>query len=487
MNKLKKWLSPDLLFYIIVFVSIIIFVLLQPFGDPPDEVNRFKVAQFICRYGKLPTGEEFEVAIGGYGGSYAFQPILPYIIQGLFMRFLTLFTRENLMLLLGARLVNAVFGLIMAVYVRRLSLMLFTDRLTGWLFCFLTMFLPQNLFLHSYVNTDSMALMSGAMILYACACGWQYDWRRRDCLTLSAGIIFCALSYYNAYGLIVAAILLFCFSYMKSVKGQKKRRPSVDWRSLIQKGLFISVIVLLGIGWWFVRNYLIHDGDLLGLNARMENAMRTALPEYNPALRTTIADTGMPVWDMVFHTDFLHFLWNSFVARFGPMTLPTLPFLYIWYYRIFGFGWLFSLIPRRWSNGFARTGGYFHSGMQSGLPIEKNRAFPTLFHLPLLLSILITAGLCIYYSYTSDYQPQGRYIMPMLLPFMYFISLGFHKLVSFLEVCLPFAVLQKWCRPIILGGLMIFLTGALILTLGCIVIPHYLTTVNFWNAEWIAL
>lgn len=482
MKTAKKWLCPDILFYIVVFVSILAFALLQPFGDPPDEVNRFKVAQFICNYGKLPTGEEFEVAIGGYGGSYAFQPILPYMIQGVFMRFLTLFTRENLMLLLSARMINVIFGVIMAVYVRRLSLILFPDRPTGWLFCFLVMFLPQNLFLHSYVNTDSMASMSGAVILYACARGWKEHWQLRDCLTLCAGIICCALSYYNAYGLIAAAILLFCFSHIAAYKKESRGRDSQAARSFLQKGTLISVIVLLGIGWWFVRNYFIHNGDFLGLNARMENSMRTALPEYNPALRTTVADSGASLWDMLFHMDFLHFLWNSFVARFGPMTLPTLPFLYIWYYRIFGFGWLFSLIPRRWSDADP-------TDPADSLPERSgNRSCRTvLFHLPLLISILITAGLCVYYSYTSDYQPQGRYIMPMLLPFMYFIALGFHKLVSLMENTLPFAPLKKWYRPVILGGLMLFLAGALLLTLVCVVIPHYATGTNFWNAEWIAL
>ena len=193
----KHLLDPNILFYTAVLLSILCFVFLQPFGDPPDEVNRFKVAQFICRYGKLPTGEEFEVAIGGYGGSYAFQPILPYIIQGILMRVLSLFTQQNVALLLCARMVNAVFGVIMAVYVRRLSLLLFQNRLTGWLFCFLIMFLPQNLFLHSYVNTDSMASMAGAIMLCACVSGWKSGWRWQDCITLSVGIICCALSYYK--------------------------------------------------------------------------------------------------------------------------------------------------------------------------------------------------------------------------------------------------------------------------------------------------
>ncbi len=477
MKKSGRSFPFSILFYAAVFFSILTFALLQPFGAPPDEVNRYKVAQFICNHGTLPTGEEFEVAIGGYGGSYAFQPILPYIIQGFCMRLLSLVTKDNLALLLCARMVNVMLGVIMAVYVRKLSVLLFDHRLNGWLFCLLVMFLPQNLFLHSYVNTDSMASASGAVILYACVSGWKYGWQKRTCITLCAGIICCALSYYNAYGLIVTAILLFLFSHLKR---DRKKRLCFQWRPLLRKGLMISVVVLAGIGWWFLRNYRIHDGDFLGLAAREANALRTALPQYSPATRVTLSDSGVSLKEMLFQMDFFYFLWNSFVARFGPMTLPTLPFLYIWYYRIFGFGWLFCLIP-------GRLYGAGSSGSQTASNHNGRQPLPAfLFHIPMLLSVLIPMGLCIYYSYTSDYQPQGRYIMPMLIPFMYYIALGFHKLITLAERWLPMGGLYKWYRPLVCGGLMLFLAGSLVLTLGGVVIPFYLSGTNLWNGEWIA-
>ena len=481
MHKSGHRINLNVLFYAAVFLSILTFVLLQPFGDPPDEVNRYKVAQFICNYGKLPTGEEFEVAIGGYGGSYAFQPLLPYMIQGILMRLLSLFTKHNLALLLCARMVNAVFGVIMAVYVRKLSLLLFDDRLMSWLFCLLVMFLPQNLFLHSYVNTDSMASMSGAVILYACLSGLKSGWRRKDCITLAVGIICCTLSYYNAYGLIVTAILLFTLSPLKK---SRKQKLGFSLKPFLLKGTLISAIVIAGAGWWFLRNYKIHDGDFLGLAARKANAIRTALPEYSPATKTTLADSGVTLKEMLCSMDFFYFLWNSFVARFGPMTLPTLPFLYLWYYRIFRIGWLFTLIPGRMAGTYgplSKTVGRHRSAAAPGWKPPT-----VLFHLSLLLSVLIPMGLCIYYSYTSDYQPQGRYIMPMLIPFMYYVTLGFHKFAALLERLIPLGVLHKWYRPVICGGLMLFLTGALALTLADVVIPHYLGGTNLWNGEWIA-
>ena len=52
---------------------------------------------------------------------------------------------------------------------------------------------------------------------------------------------------------------------------------------------------------------------------------------------------------------------------------------------------------------------------------EKNRY---LLNYIFILSIIITIALSIYYSYTSDFQPQGRYIVGIIIPFTYFIVNG---------------------------------------------------------------
>ena len=46
-----------------------------------------------------------------------------------------------------------------------------------------------------------------------------------------------------------------------------------DWRSMLKKGCFISVIVLLGISWWFIRSYIVLDGDILGLKTEKKEEM----------------------------------------------------------------------------------------------------------------------------------------------------------------------------------------------------------------------
>ena len=79
-DKRKRERVIEAVFYLLVFASIMCFAMVQTYGDPPDEINRFKVVNYICKYGALPHGADPEVLLAGYGASYAFQPILTSII-----------------------------------------------------------------------------------------------------------------------------------------------------------------------------------------------------------------------------------------------------------------------------------------------------------------------------------------------------------------------------------------------------------------------
>ena len=52
------------------------------------------------------------------------------------------------------------------------------------------------------------------------------------------------------------------------------------------------------------------------------------------------------------------------------------------------------------------------------------------FRINMLLCILIPLLLCIRYAYTMDYQHQGRYVMPALIPIMLWAVEGLRKLHS---------------------------------------------------------
>ena len=176
--------------------------------NPPDEFTRIVIPRYICDHGTLPTGFEPEVQIAGYGGSYAFFPYLPYIFMGWAMRLTSLFTGQEAALTMAARCVNVASGLLMAVTVYFLSRRVFQDRAVRWAFCYIVMFWPEQLFVHTYVNTESMSLLSTAMILLALVAVYQEGPEIRHSVLLAAGLVLCLLTYYNAYGYVLAAVVL---------------------------------------------------------------------------------------------------------------------------------------------------------------------------------------------------------------------------------------------------------------------------------------
>ena len=439
-------LAVEIVFYLLVFASITCFAVVQPFGDPPDEINRFKVVDYICRHGVLPHGADPEVILAGYGASYAFQPILTYIIQGFLLRFLKLFTEDSGTLLLAARMVNVCFGVLMAYFVRKTAKEAWRNPYIQWTFTLLVVFLPQNIFIHSYVNTDSMAMLSVAIIFYALLRARRADFDRKGCLLLSAGIVLCAMSYYNAYGMILAAMLIFFVRYVHFERGIR-----VEWKPLLRKGFYISLFVLLGIGWWFARNAILYQGDIIAMNARRDCAILTAAEEYNPLTRFTYQNAGKSLREMLFDTGYITLMRDSFIAMFGPMIIPTHGLIYIYYKRLWIIGCLAAFLPvekirvaygkgRREEGEWKRT--------------EWDERYRAAFYICMALACAITIGLCVFYSYTWEFQPQGRYILPILIPFMYLVTLGIGKLCRLSDMIRP--VIGK----IICLGVMLYVMAA---------------------------
>lgn len=442
--------------YFVIFLVIGLSLLIkQPFGNPPDEYNRFLIPSYIAEHGTLPNGYEESIRIPGYGFSYAFQPILPYMAQGYAMRITGLFTDSAQALLYTARGVNLLFGCLTALFVLLLSRKWFSDRRIQYLFAFLVTFLPQSIFVHTYVNTDSCCMLSIAVILYALTKGIQEHFSYASCLLLSAGIILCALSYYNAYGFILSSILLFTAHYLS----YSSAKLSFEWKPFLKKGIFISLIVLAGITWWFVRSYLLYDGDILGLKSRDLCASLYAIPSLHPDTRMTWQRQGYTLLGMLGESDFLNLSTMSFIGVYGPMTIVTSIWIYRFYKLLFSAGVLLCLLPNRKKERFSDT-------LYQGRPV-----FRIFYHCNMIFCILMPCFLSAYYSYTTDYQPQGRYLLPMLIPLSYYCIRGIQKgqlvILSVLRQKKP-AKTAVWNRCF--TGLCILLC---LLIVGCLFVTVY--------------
>lgn len=404
--------------------------------SPPDEYFRMLIPRFICEYGTLPTGLEEEVRITGCGFSYGLYNVLPYIIQGYFMRFVSIFTASETALLYVGRAVNVVFGLLMAWVVYLLGKRTFTDSRFRWLFCFAVTYLPEGLFVHTYINTDSCCMLSTAVILYALAWAWQEGFDYKNSAWLAVGIILCALSYYNAYGYILSSMFLFAAYFVN-----KDGKWSIDWKNMLKYGSFISALVLFGAGWWFARSYFVLDGDMLGLRTKEQLALMYSLEETSP-LNTYYAK-GISVYQMLKENQFFQCLYDSFIAAFGSLSIRGNYWTYLSYKLFFGAGIL----------GWAAS--WLYSGRDDEVLInqhfiKKLNGRQIFFHLNMFLCAVLPLIIMIDYAYTMNYQHQGRYILPSLIPIMYYTVKGIERLAAvrinnfaapekFVNLCLAFA------------------------------------------------
>lgn len=412
-----KKLSTDnfltILYFALYLVIGMSLLLKQPFGNPPDEYNRYLIPEYIVEHGTLPNGFDEEIRIGGYGFSYGFQPILPYMLQGYTMRAVSVFTNSETALLYTGRGVNLLLGAIMAWVVLRLSREWFRDRRFGWLFAFLVTFLPQSIFLHTYINTDSCCMLSIAVMLYGLTLGLQKGFTGKTNVILSLGIILCALSYYNAYGYILSCILLFTASFLYVAQNDKLQ---FDTKSFFKKGLFISCIVLAGIGWWFLRSAILYNGDFLGLDTRHYCATLYAIPEFHPDTMITWKSQGYSLWDMITTSDFWTLSTMSFIGAYGCMTITTSIWVYRFYKLLFYGGLAFCiLLPVKVTENASEL-------------FSRRKGLSRFYHANMIFCMVMPLLLSLYYSYATDYQPQGRYLMPALIPFCYYTIRGFEKL-----------------------------------------------------------
>ena len=430
----KKWnIRWEAVFLASVFVFYTAWAVIQPFNVAPDEQMRYQIVQYICEHGKLPHGGDPELRNEFWGISYGFNPVTTYILGAVFSRITAVFTQDETALLLAARMVNVLLGTGFAFFAMRLGGMLLR-REAAVFFAAFACFLPGTAFLFSYINMDGLALFSSAWILYCWARTLKEGWTGKLCVQLAAATSVCALSYYNAYGYLLCSALFFSGSILL---GQKKRW---DFRQFFGKGFLILFLVALFAGWWFIRNAVLYDGDFLGMSTSTKYAEMYAVEGLKPSNRTTPERLGMSVKDMMlwvpgkWRHNWLMTVAVSFVGTFGRLDLFMPELWSKLYLLVLGVGFLGTALRVRRQFFVSRFLKIVErkkhpDGTTILVTVEKSRIWnkENLMRGMMLLAVVIPFLLLVYYAYCSDFQAQGRYLMPALLPVMYFVTLGYEN------------------------------------------------------------
>lgn len=393
------------IFLIGLFGYYLIWTVSQPYNSCPDEKMKWDICKYIAEHNSIPDGRDESIRDSIWGISYAFQPILTYMICAVFVKIASIFTTQQFVLVVAARLVSTISMTLTIYFVIKIANKLFKDKgIYKYLFIVFIAFQPITAFLASYINNDSTAILAISIIIYLWILGLESNWKTKHCILLGGAVGFCALTYYNAYGYILCSVLICLSSAVLNKMGAKE---------IAKKALIVASVAFAVAGWWFVRNAIIYDGDILGTKTQNEYGDKYALEQYKPSVRKTPENSNESIWHMLDEDAWANTTAKSFVGIFGYHSILMSNKIYYSYLGLWLIGGLGCLLKFK---------DLFIYKKEEKSKYILNYIFVIAIIIPILLSII--------YSYTSDFQPQGRYIMGIIIPFVYFVVNGIQTMLE---------------------------------------------------------
>ncbi|MDE7251422.1 MAG: hypothetical protein K2O32_00555 [Acetatifactor sp.] len=122
---------------------------------------------------------------------------------------------------------------------------------------------------------------------------------------------------------------------------------------------------------------------------------------------------GEPLYQLFTNYPFLKDMLKSFIANYGSTSIFAPRSVYLFYLVLFGVGGLCVAL--------------FHGEKPlNSFGIDKlHRVF---FHMNMIFCVLMPFILLVRYAYGVDYQAQGRYILPGIIPIMLYVVRGMEKI-----------------------------------------------------------
>lgn len=390
--------------WVIILAAFLIYFSLScflPVSKAPDEIMRYDISNYIFEHHSLPVGYDEEIRNGLWGFSYAFTPYLPSMLAAGIMAVVSVFDSSLKAMIIASRFVSvmAATGCVWLGF--RIGEKLFPEFEDRMLYTVSIGFLPQLVFLAAYLNNDIFAVFTSMLILLGWLYGKERHWDYRSCLFLGLGLSLCALTYYNAYAWILCSILYYFGCILQDGSIEKK------WKYVIVHVSAIALTVFALAGWFFIRNAFLYNGDILGIGAQKACGELYAVDALKPSNRATWANQGKTVWNMLAETEWIAYSVKSFFACFGALDIWVSLKYYICYGAIVcisGLGFLYGGIKRKW------------------------RTENLLLYICCVICMVIPIILSVINSYSSDYQAQGRYLMPALPALMLFVVKGIRQL-----------------------------------------------------------
>lgn len=419
------WIS---IFLVADLVLNIIWMLTIPMSKAPDEEVRIILSDYVFQHGALPNAWEEAVRINGWGFSYALRPMLVNILGAFNMWVVSLFTTSLYAQVLAVRIISCFSGTAMVYFVFRCGQYLGWKPAWSWMAAVICGLMPQITFLAGYHNNDLFSTACVTAVLYCWLRGMREHWTWPDCIKFAIAMGITILSYYNAYPYILFSIPLF---FLTAFHRQMTRR---ERKEMWKKTGAIVLITFLIAGWWFIRMAVLYDGDFLGSQTRLVMGEQFADYSMKPSVIFKPQRDGISYFELWNYSHGDPFSWSkktfmSSIALLGKMDflLPAQVYDYPALILQIGLGlfvvqfvwWIIRQIYR-WIK---------------KQPCDHQVNQDLLFFVLASLSAGLVIALALYYSWTDDFQPQGRYIIPAFTTFVLAMTAGFRFAAVTLSKC----------------------------------------------------
>lgn len=362
---------------------------------------RYAVSSYIMEHHSLPVGYDEEIINEIWGFSYAFTPYLPSLLAAGIMAVVSVFDSSLKAMVIASRFLNvmAATGCVWLGF--KIGEKLFPGFEERLLYAVSIGFLPQFVFLAAYQNNDIFAVFTSMLILLGWLYGKEQHWNDKSCLFLGFGISLCALTYYNAYAWILCSVFYYFGTILQDQSIDEKRKYAVG------HGGVIALTVFVLAGWFFIRNAVLYDGDFLGISAQKACGELYAMDAFKPSNRLIWANEGKTIWNMLMETEWIEHSIKSFFACFGSLEIWVSLKYYICYEALI----------------IISGAGFLYGGLK-----RKGRTENLLLYICCAVCMVIPVILSIVNSYFSDYQAQGRYLMPALPALMICVVKGYQQI-----------------------------------------------------------
>lgn len=383
-------LKHPLLYIIIIFSMITIFwIHLIPYPDAPDENIHFeRNVKFILDNKRLPIAgtDDFDLieplrenSFGGVSYTYSYNnsPQMNYLISAAMVKIITAI-RPDISTPIASRYASFLWGISFVFFLFQIMYHITRDRHISTWVTILVAFIPQVIFISAYTNQDIHSLAISAILMYTLL--RFIDLKSNKNLiwfSIACALLLVAKLNYYVYIPFVAGYFLYAIIVKKEFK----------FRYFIKISVVVGSISFILSGFWFFRNYILYDGDILGQQYLTELATKL----HGPANPQSFSLSSLTY---LFSIDYFYRVFKSFFAWFSWLGIA----LEDVYYRIL-LVLLVVLFGLLVSKTFVRR--------------EKKNLLIRLTYISFCFSSLF---LLLTNTFSNDLQPQGRYLFPILVP-----------------------------------------------------------------------